>query len=204
MKFEIKKGNIENNGFNFPVKLYDTIRIYVDSIENCFVVLRNLNTYKKEIKMFNDMIYLIDRNNTVLDCQKCDSTAGLNPVASWEKIGQDAYTLSTGIYDIKKTVYKEKNAFELVGGYTKGGYKIGTRKEGGEFSKKHLIHYIGWNEDASEKDIKKADRQWFDNEGYRSGSGGCITIPKRLDGKNNIIQFAIEKNPKYVIIFEYD
>jgi hypothetical protein len=210
LKFEIKKDKIEYNGFNYPVKLYDTIRIYLDLnkselIDTCFVVLRDISVYTKEIQMFNDTIFLVDENNNILDYQKCDSTAGLNPVADWSKKDQDAYTLATGIYDIRHTFYKEHNAFELLGGFTKGGFKIGTLADKGNFSLRHLIHYIAWNDNVSEIDIKKADTEWFNHEGYRSGSGGCITIPKRTDGKNSILDYKyVNINiPKYVIIFEY-
>src|SRR4030042_2530161 len=97
MKFEIIKDSIEKNDFNKLININDPIKCYIDInktdlIDTCFVVLRDSKAYKKEIKMFNDMIFLVDENNNILDSQKCDSTAGLNPVADWSKEGQDAYT----------------------------------------------------------------------------------------------------------------
>jgi hypothetical protein len=217
IKFNIYGADIERNKFDNPKIIKNDseniINCFIDLDKSglfdcCFIVMRDIESYKKEKYMFNDMIYLVNENSYVLASQKCDSTAGLNPVAEWSKPGQDAYTLATGIYDIEPTIYQEKNAFELLGGLTKGGYKIGRRSEGGDFSLRHLIHYIGWYENVTEKDAKKANGnyRYYDQEGYRSGSGGCVTIPKLLSGKKNILDYdylASYKMPTQLIIFEY-
>jgi hypothetical protein len=206
MKFNIIDGNPKKNHFNKPLlSKKNAIDIFFDIditglTDMCFIVLRNLNKYKNEDKMFNDMIYLVSENNNILYRQKCDSTAGLNPVSNWNKRTQDAYTLKAGIYNIQPTKYKDEFAFHIINGETIGGYKVGK-----DFTSRHLIHKIGWFDDVDEMAYDTIS-QWIDEDGFRSGSGGCVTIPKNRNGQESILDFdykAFMKMPTNLLIFEY-
>jgi hypothetical protein len=163
-------------------------------------VLRNLNAYKNEKKMFNDTISLVSEYYTIMS-QKCDSTAGLNPVSEWSKRTQDAYTLKAGLYDIKFAKYKDNtNGFIITNGETIGGYRVGI-----DFTARHWIHKIGWYDDTNEMAYDVVS-QWIDDEGYRSGSGGCVTIPRNRDDSLSILDYDYMphlKMPTQLFIFDY-
>ena len=207
MKIKLTKGNTANNHFDKPIiSDLNQLDVYIDIdesplIDTCFVILRNLLAYKNEKKMFNDTISLVSENQVIMS-QKCDSTAGLNPVSSWSKRTQDAYTLKAGIYPIEFAHYKNNtNAYKIIKGETIGGYRIGV-----DFSLGHWIHKIGWYDDTNEMAYDVVS-QWIDDEGYRSGSGGCITIPRNRDGSLSILDYDYSedlKKPTQMLIFEYE
>lgn len=215
INFNIYGGDITNNNFDNILKLKkkaeNNIFCYIDLdktgfMDCCFIVLRNIDVYKKEKLMFNDTIYLVSETCNILDYQKCDSTAGINPTSKQSKKTQDAYTLKPGIYDIQFTRYKNHNAYEILGGLTKGGYRVGRHSKGGDFSARHLIHYIGWKENVTEKDPDRKGDRYRDKLGYKEGSGGCITIPRRLGQDKTILEYnylASYKTPTQLLIYEY-